>query len=376
MPNPSQSNLSSDGTRSHWLSRTEIGVIVAFWLGVYVLYLVGIYVEKRGSTAHALLNLVRFGTWMVITPFIFWMGRRFPFRHTNRWRHAILHLGVGVLIATLYSIFGGIMRNYFLVEPGKRDALRVILSEAVSFVIISPLFRIGGIFAVGRALDYYRRTQRQKTELKEARLQALRMQLNPHFLFNALNTVSMLTKRDPRAARRVVARLSNLLRHALEENEESEIPLRSELDFLESYLDIVRHRLEDRLEIRWSVEETVRDALVPDLILQPLVENAVQHGIGQRAEKGVIEIEALREGDDLLLRVRDNGPGWSGDGASGRGTGLQNTRERLHTMYGERGTLVLRESPQGGVEGEIRLPYHVTSDLRAKGVPNSPRHDD
>ena len=207
-------------------------------------------------------------------------------------------------------------------------------------------------------------------QLAEAKLDALRRQLDPHFLFNTLNAVSALMERDPRGVRRMIGQLSDLLRHSMDGSSAPEIPLREELDLLGRYVDIMRVRFADQLTVEIHVDPRALDGLVPNMILQPLVENAIKHGVEQRADGGCVEIEAELDGTVLVLRVRDNGPvpaqsmslpaaDTPTNLASGSrvGVGIQNTAARLAQLYGAEYRFVLGPDPEGGTLVEIRLPY-------------------
>jgi sensor histidine kinase YesM len=184
------------------------------------------------------------------------------------------------------------------------------------------------------------------------------MQLNPHFLFNTLHAISALVDRDPAGVRRMIARLSELLRSTLEEGAQPERTLERELAFLSRYLEIMQLRFQGKLEVEMDVDPAARAALVPTLILQPLVENAVKHGIANRSGGGRIELRARREGQRVVLSVRDNGPGpGSPAGPAPTGVGLRNTEERLRQTYGEPGALSLGGAEGGGAIAEIRIPY-------------------
>jgi two-component system, LytTR family, sensor kinase len=201
-----------------------------------------------------------------------------------------------------------------------------------------------------------------KRQLVEARLDALRMQLNPHFLFNTLHTVSALIHANPEAADRVVARLSELLRLSLDHSRAQEVPLNQELAFLNRYLEIEEARFADRLRVERHIEDGLQNALVPCLILQPLVENAIRHGIEQREEQGRLAIRAQRNNGILELSVTDNGSGLPEDtGALREGIGLSNTRSRLRHLYGDDQRLELRSVPGGGLEARITIPYRTPS---------------
>jgi len=209
----------------------------------------------------------------------------------------------------------------------------------------------------------YRERERQAaalaTELVQARLQALRMQINPHFLFNTLNTISALIHENPDAADRMVVRLSELLRRTLDRGEVQEVPLREELEFLRSYLEIEQMRFADRLTVRFDIEPKTNELLVPHLILQPLVENALRHGILPREEPGRVEICArVVEGQHLELKVCDNGNGLSPANSTPEreGIGLKNVRSRLAQLYGGAQEFTVGNTSGGGVEARIRIP--------------------
>lgn len=216
---------------------------------------------------------------------------------------------------------------------------------------------------VHHALEYYRRYQdreRHNAQLERdlalARLEALQMQLNPHFLFNSLNAISALMQRDVDAADRMLVRLSELLRHALDTRSEQEIPLGRELEALKRYLDIEQIRFGERLRVSIDVPAELRMCPVPNLILQPLVENAIRHGIEPRARPGHIRVEAERLGDSIELRVMDDGVGL-GPGLR-EGIGLSNTRSRILELHGDAASLRVENAPgpAGGVIVAVRLP--------------------
>jgi len=196
-------------------------------------------------------------------------------------------------------------------------------------------------------------------ELVQARLAALRMQINPHFLFNTLNTISALIQENPDAADRMIVRLSELLRRTLDRSDEQEVPLHEELEFLRGYLEIEQMRFPDRLSVIFEIEPATQNALVPQLILQPLVENALRHGVLPREEAGRIEISSrFINPEQIELKVRDNGGGLTvATGiAKSEGIGLKNVRSRLAQLYGDQQSFEIRNIPSGGVEARICLP--------------------
>jgi len=222
------------------------------------------------------------------------------------------------------------------------------------------------IVSVSHAFDYYRQMQERELRaaelekrLAQARLQTLQMQLNPHFLFNSLHAISALVHKDADMADQMITRLSDLLRYALEGTDAQEVPLRQELDFLRRYLEIEQTRFGDRLAVGLEIAPETLDALVPNLLLQPLVENAIRHGIEPRAKPGRIELRAGCENGQLKLEVRDNGVGLSPDRKVEEGVGLSNTRARLKQLYGERHRFALSETPGGGLSVSLELPFRA-----------------
>jgi two-component sensor histidine kinase len=228
-----------------------------------------------------------------------------------------------------------------------------------------PIF--WGLVGVAHALRFYehskareRRAAELESRLAQARLQALRMQLNPHFLFNTLNSIASLVQDQPQAGEMIEA-LSELLRQTLSASERAEVTLREELHLLDRYLLIEQIRFGDRLRVQQRIEPAALDAVVPILILQPLVENAVKHGIEAQIAPGLIRIEVERVGASLKLEVSDNGRGLdaAGPGTLKEGVGLGNTRSRLKELYGEAASLTLRPRHTGGLSAELRIPWRA-----------------
>jgi signal transduction histidine kinase len=224
------------------------------------------------------------------------------------------------------------------------------------------------VLLAGLAIYYARdarskqlRASKLEARLAEAQLDALRMQLHPHFLFNTLNTVSALMHRDIQAADRILALLGDLLRDSFEKISDQEVSLKQELGFLEKYLEIEQTRFRDRLSVETEIDPETLDAEVPNLMLQPLVENAIRHGIARRREAGHIRLAAWRDGDRLELRVRDNGPGLSSEGElAGRGgVGLSNTQARLRQLYGATHRFELLAPDTGGLEVVLSIPFKL-----------------
>jgi len=225
-----------------------------------------------------------------------------------------------------------------------------------------PLF--AAVLAAGLARRYLLQREAQQAraaaievQLAESRLHALQMQLNPHFLFNTLNTISALVESDPAATRTVVARLSELLRRTLDVAQQPEVRLADELQFIRGYLEIMKHRFSDRLTTSFAIEDGLDDALVPAFVLQPLVENAIEHGIGRIRGPGALELRVERCGDRLHITVRDNGPGL--EPTARDGIGLSNTAARLAQLYPGRSALRLADDRERGTVAVVELPYRT-----------------
>jgi LytS/YehU family sensor histidine kinase len=279
----------------------------------------------------------------------------------------MVHIPACLLIAAAHLAFF----EYVLVtlkpfgpQRDSRTFLEQFLGRATSQLHIELLI-YAATLGLGYAVSYYARFREREfrasqleAQLAQAQLQALKMQLHPHFLFNTLNGIASLVRDNKnRAAVDMLAGLSDLLRYTLENAGKQEVPLKEELEFLELYLGIQQMRFPDRLRVEMRVAPETLDALVPNLILQPIVENAIRHGISQRPTPGVVGIEASRDGERLRVNVYDDGPGLRPNGGTGGGVGLSNTRERLAQLYGERQRFTLSEREGGGVEAALVLPF-------------------
>lgn len=325
-----------------------------------------------------LYQLPGWWVWAAATPLVALLGRHVPLAPPRRALAAVVHLSAAVAVSAVHVavILGA---RLLADQPPPPLSAAMLARYAVGYLqfdIITYLAILGTSLALAwqrEARERERRASRLEAQLAGARLSALRMQLNPHFLFNALNSVAMLVREgEGRQAVGMIAGLSDLLRRALDGTEAHEVPLRDELAFIERYLDIERVRFQDRLCVRLDVEPEALDARVPNLLLQPLVENAVRHGVARRASAGLVELSARVVGDRLEIRVRDDGPGLDvagpadvqhvpGQQVAGSGVGLSNARARLAELYGADHALVVRDATEGGVEVLVSLPHRLAS---------------
>ena len=389
------------------LQRTELLLIFAFWTALAVLNAASRLLDPRGpafqqpfpASTPITLAFAEYYLWAVLTVPIFWLASRVSLEpRGNRFGRVLLFLGVGVITAMFVDVAIHFMRDALLDMPARprRGPPITWRTGIVRLWFLDDLTVYFAVLAAGIARDIFSRYRARHDEtvrlsaqaaqlqaqLAEARLAVLSAQLNPHFLFNTLHAVSSLVERDPRGVRRMIARLSELLRVTLESTSEQEIPLWRELELLRLYLDIMQIRFQGRLAVDVHVDDDVMDALVPSFVLQPLVENAVMHGVAKVQGTGRIELHARRADDDVVISVRDNGPGLDAAIDTDHngsltpvprertgGVGLTNTRARLEQLYGPDQHLSLRRAGETGTIAEIVLPYHTGDDLRAEAAP-------
>jgi len=291
---------------------------------------------------------------------------------TRRWLFA--HLATACVFSALYVTITSwwVAGERSVLHPEKILTFSYVLKRmGIHYFVMNLIVYWLVVFGYVGWHYYQRYCEREvqaaelKRELVEAKLNALRMQLNPHFLFNTLHAISALIHEDPEVADRMVARLSELLRLSLDQTRPQEVPLSEELDFLDRYLEIECTRFGDRLKIEKQVEPQIQSAMVPFLLLQPLVENAVRHGIEPREKTGHIAIVARRNNGMLELRVRDDGAGLplTAGAPARQGVGLSNTQSRLRHLYGERFKFELADLSGGGLEARITIPYSTNATL-------------
>lgn len=356
-----------DTTGNPSVIRRRTVIILAAWAVIALLFAGQAWVsaQVRGEplawTRAILIWLAWAAVWAAITPLALRLAARHPLQRPHALRAVALHASASVACALanlgLFALAAPVI-GATQVEPTWWGTFSRLLGTA--FLLNVPFYWLIVAAAHGERLvraarDRERRQLALEAQLADARLQALRAQLQPHFLFNALNTISVLMHEDVAAADRILLQLSALLRRSLEGGDAHVVRLGEEIAFLESYLAIERARFGERLGYRLDVPADVLDARVPALILQPLVENALRHGIGARSGPGHVAITARRHGDVLRLSVADDGPGLAQ--ASAERVGLSNTRARLQLLYAARQRFEVRNAGAGGVVAEIELPW-------------------
>jgi signal transduction histidine kinase len=320
--------------------------------------------------------------WLLLTPILLWSAHTRPLGSGAPRANIAWHLGVMVAVSLVQVPAADALQYYAGVYHGAFTAAdsfgRVIEVYRRTFpaLVITAWWKYWVVMGLYYAFDYHRQFREREvaaaqleTQLATAHLQALRMQLHPHFLFNALHSAAMLTMIDPKAAHRVLVQLSALLRTTLDRAAAAEVPLSEEIDFMDRYLAIEQIRFQDRLRVDIRADDDALSAVVPNLILQPLVENAVRHGIARRSDARCLTIRGARQNGSLVLEVEDDGPGlppdWTLTAPEGSGVGLANVRSRLERMYGEHARLELltpadeEGRPRPGVLARVTIPYRT-----------------
>jgi signal transduction histidine kinase len=299
-------------------------------------------------------SLLEWWTWALLTPLVVWLARRYSLDHPWPWRAVLVHLVAGTIIAVTKAGIDRAVNAWLTGFWMYWLASTVALQFSIYCVIVAAAHGIG----------YYERSRERDllaARLADVRLQLLSMQLQPHFLFNTLNTIAELVHGDPDVADRMIAALSDLLRKTLDLGSAQEIPLESELQLLDRYLEIQQARFGERLRVTIAADSDARAASVPVLLLQPLVENAIRHGLAEHLSAGRIEIDARRDGSRLVISVVDDGPGPALGGARNERVGLGNTRQRLAGLYGADHRFDLANAGERGARVSIDIPFKLAT---------------
>jgi two-component system LytT family sensor kinase len=361
----------------NWFSQrrwVKFSLFFAFWTLIGLSFASQFYLSSslfgRGVTWRQAItySLGDWYVWAVLSLPIVWFARRFHLERHNWHRRLGVHLLAGIVASVTYAALRSLVGQWQLSVSG--DPL--LFSAAFKPLLVKMwhfnLLIYGVIVSIVHAFDYYQKFRERELRslelekhLAEAKLEALQMQLNPHFLFNTLHGISALMHQDVEAADRILSRLSDLLRRTLENTGTQEVPLRQELDFLGRYLEIEQTRFGDRLTVRMDIEPDALEAQVPNLVLQPLVENAIRHGIEPHSRRGLIELRAWRAKGMLQLEVQDNGSGLPEGEALEEGIGLSNTRARLRQLYGNAHDFQFSNAAGGGLVVSVTIPCRVES---------------
>lgn len=349
----------------------KAALALAFWTGVGLLFSTQVYFLWPDGTWDGAMRsaMPRWYVWGSLAPFVFAADRRLLGAAPPR-RRILAHVPLAMPFTLVALTMDYTIQDVLRVEWLQASALRFFLQNFPAHVMVYAVIA-GASLASSYAAEARRREQEAadlalhsaqlETRLAEARLRVLQSQLNPHFLFNAFNTISAFTETDPKTARRMMARLGTMLRSSLDHAGRQEVTLEEELAFLEDYLTIERLRFEDRLTVDVRIEEGVRDVLVPSFVLQPLVENAIRHGTGALLRNGQVRVTASSADGRLTLQVEDDGvglpEGWRLEDHAG--VGLSNIARRLQELYGSEHTFVVAGRAGGGVRVAVTLPLRT-----------------
>jgi two-component system, LytTR family, sensor kinase len=339
-------------------------IVWAGWtaLALFLAVSASLTYRSTGRAANWTLSIERslseWWLWALLTPVIVWLAARFPLDRPRPWRNAVIHIGAALVIGIAKTV--------------AERAIFAWLTGFWMYLLVSTLALqcvvYGAVVAAVHGLRYQRRSRERdqlEKRLADARLQLLGMQLQPHFLFNTLNTIAELVHDDADAADCMITGLSDLLRRTLELGVAQQIPLDAELELLARYVNIQKARFGARLQLNLAIDPLARGASVPVLLFQPLVENAIRHGLAERVAAGRIEIAARRIDDRLVITVTDDGVGrvetnGAGGDSSGRvGIGLANIRARLEALYGADHQLALANAPERGVQVSVDIPFRT-----------------
>ncbi len=348
----------------------RIGLMMGVWsllalffaTQVYMLY----YREEKPVPFGRALFVEGVGCllWLLSTPLVLWLARRFRIGRINWRRRVPLHFLIALgLVSTLLTI-DYVIYMFGTGRPSSLTPLRIL--QFIIYNVDRWLLTYWVMVLSSHAFNYYKsfrkgelNAEQLRTQLAQSQLEALKMQLHPHFLFNTLHSISALLNKDVDAARTMISRLGDFLRLTLENSGTQEVPLHQELEFLNGYLEIERIRFQDRLTTSVKVDPSVLDVRVPNLILQPIVENAMRHAIATNSKIGRIEIVAGPQNGMLRIEVKDNGPGLTIVAPPGnlkQGVGLANTRARLERLYGSNHRFELANEATGGFVVTLEIP--------------------
>src|SRR5713226_8148752 len=349
------------------------GLFIAFWTFLCLFNAGQSYISRRiardmpfNLVDALVIGVVDWYLWAALVPLIYFLVRRYPLDQRSWPTSLPLHLAVGTLCTLLILVLiVPVFQNFTHGDPQVPQTFSRLFVMHFLGGFVWYLWVYWAIVGVCHSYEYYRKYQEREQravqleyQLTQAELRVLKVQLHPHFLFNTLNAVSALMHKDVELADCMVARLGELLRSTLDNLGAHEVSLRQELDFVRPYLEIEQARLGDRLRVHLDIDPEAMDLQVPNLILQPLVENAIRHGIAPHSQAGQIEITASRAKGKMTLLVRDNGPGLSPaqKTAFKPGVGIATTRARLQQLYGSNQHFEMVNLPHGGLSVILTFP--------------------
>lgn len=365
------SNPSSYDDDQTLLSRRLVryGLIWGVWTIVALFFSSQVYVmsyaaESKPTAGDFLLQGLACYLWAIATPLVLWLAQRYRIERHNWLQRFLLQFLFSLAVVSVLLVLNNVLLMTFWGRAAQITPFRMF--RFVYANLDRWLFIYWAILFMSHAFNYYNnyrkgelKASELRTQLVQSQLEALKMQVHPHFLFNTLHSISAMLSKDTEGARRMIVRLGDFLRLTLENSGSMEVTLQQEIEFLNGYLEIERIRFKDRLTTDIRVDPEVLDVRVPNLILQPLVENAMRHAVGN-SKLGRVEVVAAPRNGVVRIEVRDNGPGIQSDGVldvgRGRGVGLANTQARLVGLYGDAATFELSNNPSGGLIVTLEIP--------------------
>lgn len=344
-----------------WNWRT-VGLIVGFYTLLSMFFVPRLLFANEIKHELNMLLLFSVGNymWAGLSLFVFYLGERFPVAYPANYRNLGFHLLFALAIASVFAPVYGLFVNFYNFGVVSLTLYQPAASFFINIVTNSFMYYTGSL-AAHQAVFYSKKFRERESQLQQAELEILKMQIHPHFFFNTLNAISALMYSSPKEADKMIIQLGDMFRIALKQNKAQEIVLGDELKFLKAFLHIHQTLMNERLTVDWQIEPETLNALVPNLIMQPLAENAIKHGIAPLEEGGRITISSARRNGNLILTLSDDGLGFGmdHDKRSG-GIGLVNTRARLQNLYGDSHTFAVDPRPAGGVTAKIEIPFRTT----------------
>jgi sensor histidine kinase YesM len=320
-------------------------------------------------SSNLIFNLLYWWFWLLVIPAINWLNKRFDFKKGNLIYSISVHLIVMVVIVLTHQLYTSAWCNYIFGEVLYLPLFDKLIWRILNleWIFVDFIFYFLAV-ASYIAFEYQRNSNEKEklilqleTRLAQAQLQALRMQLHPHFLFNTMNSIStLILKSEIQKANSMLVSFSEFLRITLEENGSQVVPLEKELLFIESYFDVEKIRFQDKLNVEMNINPSTRKIKVPNLILQPLIENAIKYAVAPKKSNGLVSITTKIIDDKLLILIKDNGPGINDDfpiDYKGKGIGIKNTKERLNKLYGNKASINFENIKDGGLLITLKIPF-------------------
>ena len=342
------------------------GLYALAWVPGAILYAVVLTAQRRTSFAYSLLSgVMAMGVAALLGVGVWWLSGRLALPTRRRLAFYALHL---VLAAVYSGVWLGLQLTWLRLAAGL-DVTREVIRAAAGWQVLWGVWLYGLLAGVSYAIRAQRLLREEQIALAraealaaQAQLRALRAQLNPHFLFNALHSLTTLVRHTPAMAEQALERLGDMLRYALDQGEQELVYLGDEWVFTQNYIDVERLRLGERLHVVAAIADDAADCLVPPFLLQPLVENAVRHGVAVRAEGGTVHLDARCEGETLRVEVRDDGPGTDpARVAAAQGLGLRTLRQQIEARYGARARFLVDTAPGTGFRVVVELPLEAAA---------------